>query len=459
VPLSEDVRRETIEKALESLPPESETWRVPWRGNMEKMPVIRIALDSVVLNPTSHRIKSQLESASEARKAIAEDPEGEAAQEAIAKLLRETLRFGELKQNLDDDEQREPGIVTRQGRLINGNTRAVALRELGEEHVDVAVLPADASLGEIYDLELDLQVAQDYRQDYSFTNELLFVEDLITQEGRNEEEVALRLRWASPTKKSSLKKGSEKVRRYVRHLSLIREIQEMSGGQVPLTDFDEAEQAMQELDKAFEAMRDKDPPAAQRLKAARTLGLLVDLGYSRQRVVDSGWVEDYLKEAIIEDMVLNDVLEAVAGGAAEADETDPGDGLGEFEVTPEEGGEDPPVHALVQLLSERLSSTSGEEKIKLPTSEGEKDFDREGIRESIEEAMRSAAEDAQRAAKAGNELQLPVHLASESARQLSKARQAYEEVAGRDGFHLDELRAEVEKARRALDALEQRIES
>jgi hypothetical protein len=453
MPLTEDVRKETVEKALESLPPESETWRVPWRGKMEKMPVIRIALDSVVLNPTSHRIKSQLESAPHARKAIAEDPDGEAAQEAIADLLRETTGFEDLKHNLAADEQREPGIVTRQGRLINGNTRAVALRALGAEHIDVAVLPADASLGEIYDLELDLQVAQDYRQDYSFTNELLFVDDLITEEGRNEEEVALRLRWASPTNKSSLKKGTEKVRRYVRHLALIREIQEISGNQVPLTDFDDAEQALQELDKAYESLRDKDPSAAQRLKEARTLGLLVNLGYSRQRVVDSDWVENYFEEAIVEDPVLSDVFDAVGDGFEDEPGAEDGGGFGDFEAPPEETEDQAPVHSVVRLLVDRMSKSARDSKVKLPTPEGEKEFDREEVRESVEEAMRAAAEDAQRAAKAGNELRLPIHLASEAARQLTKARQAYEEIAGRDGFDLGKLRDEVEKATRALDAL------
>jgi hypothetical protein len=457
VPLSEDVRKETVEKALDSLPPESETWRVPWRGKIEKMPVVRIALDAVVLNPTSHRIKSQLESAPEVRKAIEEDPDGEAAQEAIADLLRETIGFESLKQNLADDQQREPGIITRPGRLINGNTRAVALRDLGEEHIDVAVLPADALLGEIYDLELDLQVAQDYRQDYSFTNELLFVDDLIAEEGRNEEEVAKRLRWASPGRKSSLRKGTEKVRRYVRHLTLIREIQEMSGNQVPLTDFDDAEQALQELDKAYEALRDKDPLAAQRLKEARTLGLLVKLGYSRQRTVDSDWVENYFEEAIVDDPVLSDVLDAVDEGAVEPPESEGGDGFGDFEGTTEEDGEQAPVHSVVQVLVERMSKSAREKKVKLPTPEGEKEYDREEIKESIEAAMRAAADDAQRAAKAGNELRLPVHLVSEATRQLTKARQAYDDVADRDGFDVGKLRDEVEKATRALDALKQGI--
>ncbi len=456
MPVNEDVRKDGIERALASLPAEPETHRVPWRGKMERFPVVRIPLESLVLNPTSHRIKSQLESAPGARKAIEEDPDGESAQSALTDLLRATIRFEELKQNLDDEEQREPGIVTRGGRLINGNTRAVALRDLGEEHMDVAVLPADANLGELYDLELDLQVAQDFRQDYSFTNELLFVDDLISYEGRDEAEVAERLRWATPTKPSSIKRGAERVRRYVRHLALIREIQEMSGGAIPLTDFDDAEQALQELDKAYESMRDKDPVAAERMKTARTLGLLVELGYSRQRAVDARWVEEYLDEALDQDPILGDVSRAVAdrGGG------EPEDGGGGFEafegdVEAEPG---PAVHSVVGLLTERLSQSADEETVTLPTPEGEKEFEREAVRESIYQAMGAAVEDKKRTEKAGDELDRPAVFTNDAAQRLTKAREAYELVAGRSGFDEPALRAAVEKAARSLDALRQSID-
>jgi hypothetical protein len=458
MPVNEEVRKESIAKALDGLGAEHETLRVRWRGKMERLPVIRIGLDLTVLNPKSHRIKSQLESEPSAKELIEEDPEGEGAQAAVAALLRATQGFDDLKQNLDDDSQREPGIVTRQGRLINANTRAVALRDLGEEYVEVAVLPVDATLGEIYDLELDLQVAEDYRQDYSFTNELLFVDDLITGQGRDEEEVALRLRWATPTKPSSMKKGTEQVCRYVRHLALIREIQEMSGGKIPLTDFDDSEQALQEFDKAYEALRGKDPGGAERLKMARTLGLLVDLGYSRQRQVDGGWVEDYLAEAFSEDNLLSEVSEAVAGAPAGGDGAAGTDGLEVFEQPLENSDGAPTVHEVVKLLAVRLSESARAETVTLPMAKGEAEFSREEVRDSIGRAMEAAAEDAKRATNAGNELGRPAHFTAEAARRMTKARQTYEKVHGRPGFDMGSLHAEVEKAERALDALKQSID-
>lgn len=459
VPVNEQVRKEAIAKSLDALAADHETHRVRWRDKMERLPVIRIALDSVVLNPRSHRIKSQLESSPEVRKLIDADPDDDAAQECIAKLLRATPGFGDLKQNLDDEPQREPGIVTREGRLINANTRAVALRDLGDDYIEVAVLPSDAALGEIYDLELDLQVAEDYKQDYTFTNELLFVEDLITDQGRNEEEVAQRLRWATPTKPSTMKSGIEKVRRYVRHLDLIREIQAMSGGRVPLTDFDDAEQTLQEFDKAYESLRDKDPVGAERLKGARTLGLLVDLGYSRQRNVNPQWVEAYLAEAFEEHSVLRGVADAVAGESLPPASADP-DGLEAFEDSEQNGGgEEAVVHRVVSLLTERLSESSRAEQVRLPTPSGEKDFDRESIREAVNDAMRVAVEDSKRADRAGDELQRPIHFVEEASKQLSKARQAYETVADRGEFDHDAFRQRVQKATRALDAVKLTVET
>src|SRR3954467_7240653 len=98
------------------------------------MPVIRVRLDSVVLNPRSHRIKSQLESDPGAKAAIEQDPDGEEAQGRIATLLRATAGFEALKRDLEHRDQRDPGIVTREGRLINANTRAVALTDLGSDY-------------------------------------------------------------------------------------------------------------------------------------------------------------------------------------------------------------------------------------------------------------------------------------------------------------------------------------
>jgi hypothetical protein len=458
---NEQTRKQRIEKALAALLAGHETLRVPWRGRQERMPVIRIGLESIVLNPRSHRIRSQLESAPDARAAIEANPDGEAAQLAIRGLLRATPGFEDLKDNLKDDGQVQPGIVTRDGRLINANTRATALRDIGTDYIDVAVLPPDATVGELYDLELDLQVAQDFRQEYSFTNTLLFVEDLITGQNRDEEDVAIRTRWATPTKPATIKTGVARVRQYVRHLNLIREIQDMSGGKVPLTDFDDAEQALKEFDISYENLRVKEPRAAQALKDARTLGLLVDLGYERQRVVDGDWVDSYLAEALRENEILREVVEPtddIDDAAAPAQGTT---GLEDFEDigSDEEGSADSgSTRNVVRLLARRLAESASEEAVVLPTSHGEKKFDREIFKAAINDAMRTAAEDARSAARAGNELRLPLSLLEEGAKLLSRSLAAYDKVASHQDFDTPGMQAGIDQVSRALEALRRSVE-
>lgn len=455
-------RSKRIEEALDATT--SAPLRVRWRGRREEMPVVLVELDSVILNPRSHRIKAQLESDLDAQAAVESDAEGDRGQEAIRRLLRMTPRFEELKENLRTDKQREPGIVTRAGLLVNANTRAVALEDLGEQYIEVAVLPADATLGEIYDLELDLQVAQDYRQDYSFTNELLFIDDLISHQNHDERRVAEQLRWIVPTKPATAKQGIERVRRYVRHLDLIREIQEMSGRRIPLTDFDDAEQTLQELDTAYEALRTRKPLAARRLKQARTLGLLVDLGYERQRMVDEKWVEDYFAEALSEHEVLREFATTLAnnlelGPGASGDSCDGDDPFADFDVDDNSGAETADIHRAVEELVRRLGNTADEDVVILPTAHGEKEYDRKAIRQAINEAMRTAAEDAKNAARAGDALRLPAHHVDEAAKRLTKARQVYADVCDRPDFDVTPLQGELEKVSRALDALRATVSS
>ena len=455
--VNEKARSELIAKLVEEREPESESIRVTLKGQTQLIPVIRISINSTVLNSRSHRIRSQLESIPEAQAALEQDSDSDVSQDFIKNLLRATDGFEFLKQNLSDEGQKKPGIVTREGRLINANTRAVALGDLGFEYMDVAVLPAATTIAEILDLELELQVAQDFRQDYSFTNELLFVDDLVVGSGLDEGAVAVRLRWTTTTKTTTLKSGTEKVRRYIRHLALIREIQGMSAGAIPLTDFDDAGQALAEFDKAYESIRSKSPEKAARLKNARTLGLLVDLGYERLRTVDSDWVENYFSEAIVESDLLAEAWEGfqMSRLAADADQDDLGlDVFGGISSTFGAGdGESARIHSFVADLASSLSLAAGNDFVPLNMPEGERQVEREILRTTINEAMRSASDDAKAAARAGDALELPSHLVKEAARSLQKAAKKYTEIRKRESFDKQSFEEAVAEAQRAMDAL------
>ena len=456
---TEQARKERIKSAVAGLAPGHETHRVNFQEALRLLPVIRLELSSTVLNPQSHRIKAQLESHPEAQKAIALDPESEKSQSFISDLLRETSGFEALKNNLEAENQITPGIVTLNGRLVNANTRAVALADLGVKYIEVAVLPK-ATIGEVYDLELDLQVAEDFRQQYSFTNELLFVDDLIETRKFNQDEVARRLRWTKP----SVAGGVKRVQRYVRHLTLIREIQAMSGGNVPLTDFDDSEQALQELDTQYEKLRSRNPIAADQLKQARTLGLLVNLGYERQRQIDADWVETHLADALSENDLLGELVESLAAATPDGEEVDAtpdGEavdavtGLDDFDDIdrPADGKEAEQSHRVVRVLVDRLGKSARSQTVALPTADGDKDYDRESVREALNDAMRTAAEDAKAAAKAGNALRVPAQLADNAANSLKKAQKALAKVKSDSGFDKAEVETKLAQVKLALDAI------
>jgi hypothetical protein len=240
----------------------------------------------------------------------------------------------------------------------------------------------------------------------------------------------------------------------VRHLNLIREIQRMSGGNIPLTYFDAAEQALQEFDRAYEAVRDKDPIKAHRLKQARTLGLLVDLGYERQRQVDADWVDAYLSDAIEESELLSSIRVSPSVAPAEAL-----DDLAEFEDierdsrTASSGAAHDVVDALVRALGESARS----DRIVVETVDGPVEYDREIVRAEVNFAMRAAAEDAHRAARAGTDLKLPVSLADEAAKRLVQARVAVQRVMSNPAFDRAGVEEAAARVARAFDAFRQQL--
>src|SRR4029077_2948263 len=236
---------------------------IRWRDEFRVFPVVNLDIDAVVLNPNSHRIQAQLESHPD-REAVRRDPFSEEAQAIIATIIKTQIEgFEDLRTNLAEDQQLQPGVITRVGLLVNANRRAVALRENAARYIRVAVLP-DATADEVSDLELALQMQRDFREDYSFTNRLLFVDDLITKQGRPVDDVARALNVAASSDERAMVKGRAQVEQDTRVLVLIRDMQRRSDGRIPLTDFDEQEIALEELERPYRDTAQDDPDAAHR---------------------------------------------------------------------------------------------------------------------------------------------------------------------------------------------------
>jgi ParB-like chromosome segregation protein Spo0J len=197
----------------------------------------------------SHRIRADLEAPE--HEFVRREKTTDRAQAALADLWRRAHRkFDKLKESLQAEGQTEPGVITREGILINGNTRLVALRELGRDWIRVAVLDSDAHPPELADLELRLQVRETGHDTYRLSNEFLFIQELF-QGGRTAEEIAKALNW-SPSRAVI---GRQKVELYLRLLELVRNLQRRDQD-LPITFFDEGSstgklQQLKELDLAY----------------------------------------------------------------------------------------------------------------------------------------------------------------------------------------------------------------
>jgi hypothetical protein len=339
-------------------------------------------------------------------------------------------------------------VITNAGLLVNANTRAVALRDLGKDYIRVAVLPGDATEREIADLEVKLQMQRDFKQDYTFTNELLFVQDLTERFGYTTQQVA-----------EILRRREKEVEQFIRILATIREIQRRTEGKMPLKEFDDKEQLLKDLDQAYEGLKERDAEAATRLREARILSLLVGTYYRDARHADEEFVDDYLSEALAENEELGEslaeVLESSDGEAPLGGEELPG-------VEELEGGEEeqtgegvPDASALVDLIAR----TVGEDEVKLPAKDGgEQTASRDRVVEAIAEAISDAAAESKADAKREKGLSGPIGLLKDARRKLQKVLPAYRDVVDDEEFDNGAFAYESRKLKTEAEALHAEVE-
>ncbi len=462
--MTKEAREALIEERVEAHDPKKQEFlSLPWRDKTERFPVIELELDAVVLRPDSHRIRAQLESHEEAD-VINADPFSDKAQRLIASILRDTgENFEDLKRNLDEKGQLQFGVVTRAGLLVNANRRAAALKDLGKKYIDVAVLPPDTTLEEINDLELTLQMQRDFWEEYTFTNRLLFVEELINKQNRTRKEVALALNPAVSRDSRTMKRGIEEVEQDTRVLTMLREIQARSGKMIPLTSFDEQEVAVEELDTRYKDTHTQDPTGAKEMRDIRLLGILTDVPYRRLRHLDGEVLDEYVIPNLAENEVLGDVLPAVGGSDGEVKRTEGvPEGLGPLETDDESGkgddpvdgnGEEPSAPAQVSALVDLVATTYRDDEVELPTEEGPRSVDRKTVVENLKGSLTDAALEVESDKKHDNRLTRPIKWAEEAERKLKSAADAFSELEDSEEFDSESFQAALAEVRNRLDAL------
>ncbi|MEU9243511.1 hypothetical protein [Streptomyces sp. NPDC048385] len=293
---------ELIKKRLEEVKAVGgtrETATVDWNGQQIHVDVIDLPLGGLYLNPGTHRIRAQRTHKPDQDRNLDKDPFGEAGQKYLTSLLKARpsnpdLRdpdFDKLKEDLNQFGQNDPGLVTHHGVLVNGNTRAVALRELGKQSMRVGVLPSSFTQADIDAVELALQLRQDQRRDYSYINRLLAMEEQAAL-GRTPEQIAKEFR---------IRTATYHQERWI--LSVIKELNDRSasGGGIALrlVDWEGAQERLKELQRLYVKLENLDPDQAEILKEWRLAAILLDFSKTDVRHIDEVFLEEgYLDKTL-----------------------------------------------------------------------------------------------------------------------------------------------------------------
>lgn len=455
--LTEQAREERIAEALaaaQEAPEPRRTEQLRWKdGEVLLLPIVRVPVEATVLNPGSHRIKAHLEALGEKAAPVRTDPYGQEAQSLIAEILRGTPGYEQIRGALDRDGQLNAGVLTHKGVLVNANTRRCALEDLGHDYIDVVVLPRDATDREITDLELELQMERDVKQEYTFTARLLFIEDLVVGRGMGAEEVGLRLERSLADSPKGRQKARELIEQEMRLLRLIREVVSASNGAIKITKFDDDRQELIEIDQDYERERLRSPARAMRVRDAQLAGLIADLGYKKMREVDEVLIDQYLTDALEQQVTLGPYAEDLLGGAAtssESSQEQPGgldilDGLAE---APQAGELD------TNRLFTALAGLAEDGELSVRDNDGnESAISRQALVAGLNAAFSTAIDAKRRDSRAVDKLQAPMMHLSEASSSIDRARSALGDLGDADELDAGVFDAAIMKVRRALDEL------
>jgi hypothetical protein len=295
--INDEYRRAQIQKSLTVYNDEQgdrglkKTLEVEYRGQKKILPVITIDPKALLLNHNNNRLSAQLLD-HPVKRVVYGNPTSSDAQSVLADLLSKTDEFKNLKEELSQIGQQNPGLITRNGLLVNGNTRVVALRQLGKTGVDVAVLPDDADDAAILDLEMFLQMVHLTHQDYTFTNELLLLEKC-KKLGNSDKQIAEKMKWT----RGWQKKLDEKFQL----LKLINEIRGLSDVPLAYQVFDTKSQHLKDLNDEYESLKTHDLVASNRMKWSRIIAMFLGVNKDQTRAID----EDFIDEDVVKRLDAN----------------------------------------------------------------------------------------------------------------------------------------------------------
>jgi hypothetical protein len=142
--------------------------KVPFRGHTESFPVVRVKTSDLRYNTRLGRLILDRLNAID----VEGDPEEEETQKEIERKILSLRDTPELVQDLKQYGQLQPGLITTDGYVVNGNRRLASLRTLeadtGDQlfrYMEVGVLP-EATPEELFLIETYFQMTPETRARY-----------------------------------------------------------------------------------------------------------------------------------------------------------------------------------------------------------------------------------------------------------------------------------------------------
>ncbi|MET7661123.1 transcriptional regulator [Streptomyces sp. NPDC005373] len=278
-----------------------ETLTVEWRTRPLVVEVIDMPVGSLYFNPATHRIRAQRSYDPDRDIRLDENPWSPESQEYLRYLLqakpddpaKPDPAFVELRDSLKEYRQNEPGLITRHGVLVNGNTRAAALRELGEPNIRVGVLPESCTWGDIDAVELALQLRQDKRREYSYINELIAMQEQVDA-GRLVADIAKAFHKRVATVEADLW--------ILATLEDLRRRSTSGSAQLRLLDFEEAKEKLHELYRAYAKESKVDRDKADVMKESRLVAIALKFSKTDVRLIEADFRKRYLETRLAPDL-------------------------------------------------------------------------------------------------------------------------------------------------------------
>lgn len=160
--------------------------------------IIEVSTDFPLYNIQSGRTRRgqsrYLERHTEHQGTFFDDPEDTRVQLAQREILLQMIQDKGLDKDLEEKHQQTPIVLTKDGFIVDGNRRITALREQKVGYVTAVVLPEDADADEIYETELELQMARDTKSEYNWIDELLHIQYGIQKLDEKAANIAKRMR-------------------------------------------------------------------------------------------------------------------------------------------------------------------------------------------------------------------------------------------------------------------------